>query len=131
VGLLEPRSLTKIANALERLVALYTLDLKSRGFELEPPDRGEGEVLVTDDEEVSNRIERAKAFSGIPRPGFYVGEEPEGILDAQGRPRGEEVQVNFDTSRSDSPVLGSGWGLNVGPEGAEENRAGPDGDRRS
>lgn len=113
----------RLALAAEKLAALYELDLNSRGLSLNPPDSGEGEILVTDDEKVAERIERTRNFSGIPRPGFYIGDEPEGILDKDGRPRGEEVLIGH------SSLFGGSWGFNVGPEGAEENWASSDGDR--
>jgi len=121
----------RLANAVERLALLYEMDLASRGLTLNPPDSGEGEVLVTDDAEVAARIERIKQ-AGIPgQPGFFVGDEPQGILDAQGRPRGEEVAVNYDPAGRFGALFGGGWGFNVGPEGAEEDRSGPNGDRSS
>jgi hypothetical protein len=104
---------------LARLVELYELDLFSRGLTVNPPDMGEGELFFTDDSEVADRIEQRKRLNGIPRPGFYVGDEPEGILTPEGLPRGEEVQIGNWIR------VGSSWGLNVGPEGAEESGAGP------
>ncbi len=124
MSLIEPKSLTRIADSLEKLAALYELELLMKGISLNPSYSGEGEVLVTDDAEVAERIERARSFTGIPNPGFYVGAEPEGILDSEGKPRGPEVAVNYP----EESLFGSSWGLNVGPEGAEENRAGPDSD---
>jgi len=126
MGIFDGKGQGRIADALEELLRLYKLDLAYRGINTSLDVEGEGEIFTTDDDDVAARIERIKR-SGIPHPGFYLGEEPEGILNPDGSPRGEEVQAGRDYSA----VLGPGWGLNVGPEGAEESGAGPDSYRSS
>ena len=103
-----------LLKVLQEIRDLYTLDLRYRGIDPNPPNSGEGEVLTTDDAEVTRRIDQLERLSGISRAGFYVGEEPEGILNRDGTPRGEEVNIG-------PQLFGSGWGIGAGPEGAEES----------
>lgn len=131
MSLLVPRdvedSLRSMAGSLERLVTLYERDLESRNIRFNlPPEAEEGEILVTDTDDIAELIARIRAnkpVGGADR-GFYV-ESPD---EATPRPAPEdEVQAGWD-----HPTLfGRGWGLNAGPEGAEEDWGGPPSQWRS
>ena len=124
----EPESLTRTANALERLVALYERDLIDRGVVIDVPlaSQGEGEIFGTDDAEVAALIARIRSNQpvGVGESGFYVGGD-----DSQFRTPAPEKGQTTEVGSSgwlDQTLFGAGWGINVGPEGAEEGGTGPD-----
>jgi hypothetical protein len=116
----------RIADSLERLVALYKRDLEDRNVVLDiPKTAGEGEIFGTDDDTVSALIARLKSNQpvNIDR-GFYVG----GDDSAFRTPAPEEGQT---TEIGTTPqgwqhqdLFGSTWGFGSGPEGAEEGGTG-------
>jgi len=123
----EPESLTRIAVSLERLAALYERDLNDRGVVLDIPQTtsGEGEIFGTDDETVAALIARIRSNqpTGVGESGFYVGGD-----DSQFRTPAPEKGQTTEVGSSgwlDQTLFGAGWGINVGPEGAEEGGTGP------
>lgn len=124
----EPESLTRIANTLERLVALYERDLIDRGVVIDLPatPEGEGEILVTDDDDVAALIARIRSNqpTGVGESGFYVGGD-DSAFRTPAPQAGQTTEVG-STGWLDQTLFGSGWGINVGPEGAEESGASPD-----
>jgi hypothetical protein len=116
-----PKESTRVAEALERLVELYEIDLRARGV-LNVPNDEQGEVIDTDDAEIALLIQalRERRPDRIGK-GLYIGDEEDKWED--GSP---VIPEELPTDRES--LFGSGWGINVGPEGAEENWSGPDGD---
>lgn len=111
-----PKVETRAVNALERLVELYELDLKARGLlGADPPE--EGEVIETDDAEIALLLQALRA-ARPDRTGLYIGPEEDKWED--GSPLIPEPLPQDQES-----LFGSGWGINVGPEGAEEDWSGP------
>lgn len=132
MSLLEPKSLTRLADAVERLVALYERDLNDRGVVLDVlTSKEEGETYVTDDATVAALLDRLR----LNRPrdsydsGIYIGDAPFGGIPAP--EEGQTTEIGVAPEGRFGPVLfGSNWGLNSGPEGAEEGGTGFDGDGR-
>ena len=122
----------RIANALERLVALYERDLNDRGVVLDlPATQEEGEIFGTDDSEVAALLDRllANRPRGSGDRGIYIGDAPGGGIPAP--KEGQTTEIGVAPEGRFGPVLfGSNWGLNRGPEGSEEGGAGFDGDGR-
>jgi hypothetical protein len=125
-----PNPTERVADALERLVALYERDLNDRGVVLDvTPTKEEGECYVTDDATVAALLERLL----LNRPtddrgrGVYIGDAPGGGIPAP--EEGQTTEIGVAPEGRFGPVLfGSNWGLNRGPEGAEEGGPSPDGD---
>lgn len=119
---------TRIANALERLVELYTLDLNSRGVATEVGDEL-GEVFLTDEAWLLRREQEDELRRTL---GLAPG-QPLGVIDPatgrewaaastppqEARPAKEELFPGSSTS----------WGFGVGPEGAEEAEPGTEEER--
>ena len=110
---------SRVADALESLLQLYTMDLTFRGV-IRPESAEEGEVLETNDEDVALMLESLRSVK--PHlTGAYIGDEEEKWED--GSP---VIPEPLDDSQES--LFGSGWGINVGPEGAEEDWSGPPSD---
>jgi len=132
MAFLEPKSLIRIADALEGIRALYERDLQDRGVVLDvPAPQGEGEIYDTDDATVAALLERLL----LNRPvddrgrGIYIGDAPGGGIAAP--EEGQTTEIGVAPEGRFGPVLfGSNWGLNRGPEGSEEGGTGFDGDGR-
>ena len=122
----------RIANALERLVALYERDLNDRGVVLDvPAAQGEGETYVTDDATVAALLDRLRLNRPIDThdAGLYIGDAPFGGIPAP--KEGQTTEIGVAPEGRFGPVLfGSNWGLNRGPEGSEEGGTSFDGDGR-
>jgi hypothetical protein len=105
-------ALIRIADSLEALVGLYTKHLVAGGVLPDPEaqTQGAGEVIETDDEQIARLIEKKLEAIGFAQPGLYVGDEP----DITGVKLPEQLPIDQDS------LFGNSWGLNVGPEGAEE-----------
>jgi hypothetical protein len=118
----------RIAQALEGLLALYKRDLEDRGVVLTfGENKEEGETYVTDDATVAALLERLQ----LNRPrdhaerGLYIGDAPGGGIPAP--EEGQTTEIGVTPEGRFGPVLfGSNWGLNRGPEGAEESWTGSD-----
>ena len=126
----KPDVAERVAEALERLVALYELDLVSRGL-VTRTGQEEGEVFDTDPEEMAlqERYDELRALHGLP-PGVYPSPvKPDGTgWRAGDDPSGYEPQpipVGLD------PFAGwhASWDFPVGPEGAEEASDGTEEER--
>ena len=132
MAFLEPKSLIRIADALEGIRALYERDLQDRGVVLDvPAPQGEGEIYDTDDATVAALLERL--FLNRPVDdrgrGMYIGDAPGGGIAAP--EEGQTTEIGVAPEGRFGPVLfGSNWGLNRGPEGSEEGGTGFDGDGR-
>lgn len=127
MAFLEPKSLIRIADALERLTALYERDLIDRGVVLDIPlaSQGEGEILETDDAVVAALIARIRSNqpTGVGESGFYVGGD-DSAFRTPAPEKGQTTEVG-SSGWLDQTLFGTGWGINVGPEGAEESGTGP------
>lgn len=130
MSLFEPKSLDRLASAIERLVALYERDLEDRGVVLDVlASKEEGETYVTDDATVAALLDRLR----LNRPrdsydtGIYIGDAPGGGIPAP--EKGQTTEIGVAPEGRFGPVLfGSNWGLNRGPEGAEESGPSPNSD---
>ena len=127
-----PDPTQRVADALERLVALYERDLNDRGVVLDVlTSKEEGETYVTDDATVAALLDRLR----LNRPrdsydaGIYIGDVPGGGIPAP--KEGQTTEIGVAPEGRFGPVLfGSNWGLNRGPEGSEEGGTSFDGDGR-
>jgi hypothetical protein len=109
----------RLAQALERLVALYELDLQSRGITT-LTGAEEGEVFETDEDFLfeQERLEHVRAALGLPRE-YPVGSAlpTPGVLRDLPREKEEENLRELASGSSLEAFSGSSWG--IGPEGAE------------
>lgn len=105
----------RIASALERLVELYSLDLTSRGVEVEPSNLL-GEIIDTDEAQIfaTEQEEERKRVSGLAPGRDYKPTQPDG---SPWPPDSRDA--------SESPFFSSASYAWLGPEGAEAAFQGP------
>lgn len=117
VGSSQVAQLTRIVTTIERLEELYRMDLTARGV-LRVEAEGEGEIRETSDEDVAALLDALRSVK--PQlTGAYIGDEEDKWED------GSPV-IPEPLPRDQESLFGSGWGINVGPEGPEEDWSGPD-----
>lgn len=111
----KPSELGRVADALERLLALYELDLASRGISTRTGAEL-GEVLETDPEEMAlqERYDELRELYGLPP----------GVLPTPVRPDGTgwtAPEPEPTPAAAPPPIFHfpNSWDFPVGPEGAE------------
>jgi len=107
------RFLSRIAESLDQLARLYSLDLASRGL-VTATSELEGEILETSEESLATleREEERKTHFGLAPDREYA------PLDPAGNPWPA-------TAAGGSPLFGASWAFPVGPEGAENPEPNP------
>jgi hypothetical protein len=116
----KPSPETRIATALERLVALYTLELQAKGLTTYLGQEA-GEVILTDEDAIA-----AKELEDELRRRYGLPETHDFSVPAPALPGGgkagtwEAAEVSTPAGGENPEALfGASWGLGFGPEGAE------------